>query len=85
MGDGAVCGVEHSTNVEGSTCSLTQELERVEREKRELRAQYAREIEAAHSQLGEKEAELGAKHVMALQDWQDRHKKGDLYTSTHVH
>ncbi len=43
-----------------------------------MRAQYAREIEAAHSQLGERETELGAEHIKVLQEQRDRHHKGWL-------
>ncbi len=46
------------------------------REKRELRAQYAREIEAAHSQLGDREAELVTKHARTLDDQRDLHQNG---------
>ena len=41
---------------------------RLIREKQELHTQYAHEIEAAHSQLNEREHQLEAEHVKALQE-----------------
>ena len=47
------------------------------REKQQLHAQFAREIEAAHAQLGHRETELGNEHLRALQQLKDEHTKGN--------
>ena len=60
------------------TCAL-QELDRVRREKQELHAQFAKEIEAAHAQLSQRETELGAEHVNTLVQLKDEHSKGIKY------
>lgn len=49
------------------------------REKQQLHAQFAREIEAAHAQLSHRETELGNKQSRALQQLKDEHIKGDLH------
>lgn len=46
------------------------------REKQELHTQFAREIEAAHAQLSQRETELGAEHLNSLQQLKDEHNKG---------
>lgn len=46
------------------------------REKQELRVQFAREIEAAQAQLGQKEVELGHQHLEALQLLKEESEKG---------
>lgn len=46
------------------------------REKQELHAQFAREIEAAHAQLSHRETELGNEHLRTLQQLKDEHTKG---------
>ena len=53
-----------------------QELDKLRREKQELHAQFAREIEAAHAQLSQRETELGAEHLSNLQQLKDEHNKG---------
>ena len=55
---------------------IVQELDKLKREKQELHAQFAREIEAAHAQLSERESELGAEHLNTLQELRDNHSKG---------
>ena len=50
-----------------------QEADRLRREKQELHAQFAREIEAAHAQLSQRESELGAEHLSALQQLKEDH------------
>ena len=49
------------------------------REKQELHAQFAKEIEAAHAQLSQRETELGAEHVNTLVQLKDEHSKGIKY------
>ena len=46
------------------------------REKDELHAQYAREIEAAQALLGQQESEMGSEHLRALQEAEARHQRG---------
>lgn len=47
------------------------------REKQDLHTQYAREIEAAHAQLGQRETELGTEHLRELQELRDQHQQGE--------
>lgn len=54
-------------------------MDKVRKEKQELHAQFAREIEAAHAQLSQRESELGAKHLNALQQLKDDHAHGMWY------
>lgn len=56
----------------------SQEADKLRREKQELHAQFAREIEAAHAQLSQRESELGAEHLSALQQLKDDHAHGTL-------
>ena len=51
---------------------LSEELQRLKREKEDLVVQYGREIEAAQAQLSTREQELGAQHLKALQDSHSR-------------
>ena len=55
---------------------LTQELLRLRKEKEELRLQYAREIEAAHAQIGVREEELVARHNSQLHEIHQLHQRG---------
>ena len=55
-----------------------QELDKLRREKQELHAQFAREIEAAHAQLNQREIQLGDEHLNTLQQLKDEHSKGML-------
>lgn len=48
----------------------------MQRQNEELRLQFAREIEAAQAQLGEREAQLGYEHIQALQQLRDENKQG---------
>ena len=41
-----------------------------------MRLQFAREIEAAQAQLGEREAQLGHSHLLALQQLKEENKQG---------
>lgn len=41
-----------------------------------MRLQFAREIEAAHAQLGEKESELGHQHLKAIQQLKAENEQG---------
>ena len=54
-------------------------------EKQELHAQFAREIEAAHAQLGQQETQLASEHLRALQELRDQHKEGMVTRHTHTH
>lgn len=45
-------------------------------QKDELRVQFAREIEAAHAQLGENETRLIYEHLITLQQLRDEKKQG---------
>lgn len=64
-----------------------QELEKVRREKQELHAQFAKEIEAAHAQLSQREMELGTEHLHTLKQLREEHSEGKrdnrviIYTS----
>jgi hypothetical protein len=51
-------------------------LEKVQREKQNMRVQFAREIEAAQAQLGEREIELGHQHFEALEQLEEESKRG---------
>lgn len=61
------------------------------KQKEGMRVQYAREIEAAQAQLGEREAALGYEHLQALQHLRDENEKGNqevilkLYAPSHLH
>ncbi len=57
-----------------------QELDQLRREKQELRVQYAREIEAAHAQLGLRESQMGNQHLKALQQLKDENAQGIMYS-----
>lgn len=46
------------------------------REKQDLRVQFAREIEAAQAQLGEKEVQMNYNHLKALQELRDKNEQG---------
>ena len=48
------------------------------KEKQAMRLQFAREIEAAQAQLGEKESQLGYQHLETLQKLKEDSKKGFL-------
>lgn len=56
--------------------SLSQQLEYVAQEKCELRAQFAREIEASHSQLSQRETNLEESHFKTLEEMRERHSQG---------
>ena len=58
------------------TWLLLQEVGRLIKEKQELHTQYAHEIEAAHSQLNEREHELEAEHRKVLQELREQQQKG---------
>ena len=45
-------------------------------EKQELHAQFAREIEAAHAQLSNRETELEQQHYRAMREIEEQHSKG---------
>lgn len=47
------------------------------REKQDLRVQFAREIEAAQAQLGEKEVQMNYNHLKALQELRDKNEQGN--------
>ena len=49
---------------------------RLIREKQELHTQYAHEIEAAHSQLNEREHQLEVEHVKVLQELRAQGQEG---------
>lgn len=55
---------------------LSQELEHQSQEKRRLHAQYAREIEAAHSKLTEKETSLEENYLRSIQQLREQHQQG---------
>lgn len=57
-----------STELSSRVQALTQELERVAKEKEELCLQYAREIEGTQTQLSVQEQELAEKGHQALQE-----------------
>ena len=57
-----------STEHSGRVQALTQELERVAKEKEELCLQYAREIECAQTQLSVREQELVEQRHQAMQE-----------------
>ena len=59
-----------------------QELSKLRKEKDELHLQYAREIEAAHAQVGVRETELIMQHTSYIQEMQQQHEKGILENST---
>lgn len=46
------------------------------KEKQDMRVQFAREIEAAQAQLGQREVELGHQHLEALQQLREESEKG---------
>lgn len=52
-------------------------MERQLQEKRELRAEFARDIEAAKSQMSEKEDHLIKEHWKVLQQLKDKHQQGN--------
>lgn len=54
---------------------LEKQLESVAQEKRELRAQFAREIEASRSQLNQRETDLEGIHLKELEELRERHNK----------
>ena len=56
--------------------SLSQQLEYVAQEKCELRAQFAREIEASRSQLSQRETNLEESHFKTLEEMRERHSQG---------
>lgn len=56
-----------------------QELEQLKKERQEIRAQYALEIEAAHAQLGEKASTLTQQHITALQQLKLQHQNGQFF------
>lgn len=58
-------------------------MDKLQRQKEELRLQYAREIEAAQAQLGENEAQLGYEHLQALQQLRDENKQGTCDVCAH--
>ena len=51
-------------------------MEQLGQEKQQLRAQYALEIEAVHSQLSERETTLVEDHLRAIQELKNNHKLG---------
>ena len=72
--------------------ALTEELERVAREKEDLCLQYAREIEGVQTQLSVREQELAEERCRALEEtrWQleqemERLKVCSTHTHTHIH
>lgn len=54
--------------------TLEKEVEQLGQEKQQLRAQYALEIEAVHSQLSERETNLVEDHLRAIQELKNNHK-----------
>lgn len=62
----------------GCYVHASQEVERLGREKRELRAQYAREIEAAQAELGEKHSSMGQEYLQKLQLLKEQHQLGNF-------
>lgn len=55
---------------------LSQQLEYVAQEKCELRAQFAREIEASRSQLSQRKTNLEESHFKTLEEMRERHSQG---------
>ena len=51
-------------------------LEKMRREAQDMHIQYAREIEAAQAQLGERETQLMHEHLKTLQQLRDENKQG---------
>lgn len=73
-----LCVRYYSAMIAGACCYLVcQDLEKMRREKQDLRVQFAREIEAAQAQLSEKESQLGYQHLTALEKLREENKQGN--------